>query len=90
MAEQDLCIILEGQILEIAIDIAVKAVVKTGCHTILYNGPPQRQGRGPRCSILFTGVPYSPITTVYVGRNMKRAHNLREREHGHKIMAIRV
>ena len=38
---------------EIVVANAVKDVVKTGCHSILYNGPLQHQSRGPRCSILF-------------------------------------
>ena len=44
--------------------------MKTGCHSILYNGPLQRQSGGPRCTILFgstilfTTVSSSPINTV--------------------------
>ena len=57
---------------EIVVEIAVKATVKPGWHSILYNRPPQRQTKRPWCSIfklfsssiLFTGVSYSPINTV--------------------------
>ena len=38
---------------EIVVEITVKAVVKTGCHTTLYNGPLQCQSGGPRYTILF-------------------------------------
>ena len=50
--------------------LQLKLLVKTGYHTILYNGPPQRQSGRPRSSILFgrstlfTMVPSSPINTV--------------------------
>ena len=36
-------------------ETAVKAVVKTGSHPILYNGPLQCQSGDRRCTILFSG-----------------------------------
>ena len=65
---------------ETVVEIVVEAVVKTGCHTTLYNGPLQRQTRSPRYTILFrttilftilssspttTGIPRSPAVGRY-------------------------
>ena len=55
---------------EITINSMVKAVVKTTCHPILYNGPPQQHNEGLRYTIVFsstillTRVLYPPINTV--------------------------
>ena len=60
---------------EITINSMVKAVVKTACHPILYNGPLQRHNGGLRYTIVFsstillTRVLYPPINTVYPLRN---------------------
>ena len=41
-------------VVEIVVGIAVKAIVKPGWHSILYNRPPQCQTKCPWCSILFS------------------------------------
>ena len=62
--------VVEIVVVEIVVEIEVKATVEPRYYTILYNKPLQRQSRGPQCSILcgstilFTGVSYSPISTV--------------------------
>ena len=45
---------------------AVKAVVKTACHTILYDVPLQQHSGGPRHSILFTIVFSANFNGMYV------------------------
>ena len=63
---------------ETAVEIVVIAVVKTSCHTTLYNGPLQRQTGGPRCTIsfnntiLFTILSSSPINTVFWKRDFAK------------------
>ena len=46
--------VVEIVVVEIVVEIEVKATVEPRYNTILYNKPLQRQSRGPQCSTVET------------------------------------